>query len=1229
MATSGRLHSIDTFLGINDRRRRRPEETTGSSSPASSAQKFTKYIHGLDLLAHELYHPKNFLLAVKQEYLEWIEQATDELQQKTTEKAQRHKEILQHLTEQHLHPLAASSLVSEPSPTHLPHRAHQPPHPVHPAHPPHPPNHPPHLDTAPPTHASLFTPSVSARYHTLSKQHLNNYYQTNTPKLHPNNHVRPPKPRSKSRTAGPPASLTQRRLGKGKYRKWKQKKRAIHMQRPPTNTTVTTSGARSSTTPTLATDPYPTNHRFDSVTTTKDNISALPKKDYVWEVMSVMPSRADTNSVALQEEYKFSEEKNAWTRIVFPSKRPTDKRNALELEKWLTKNIHQVEQTIASKCSTAPNQQHWVPSVDIQMSTELPVLSTAVKELDRQLQACHDLTQQSTRHMPSWTMAASSSNDNTVVLKSLWRSTMVLMGDIVEWAKLQQGEKEFEYQAHSETIKTTKTAISESIERLKTAKYKYQQTCGKTDIMRRIEQKRLKQRANLLREYMTVGQEVSLLQQRVQDLLRDAFVSKKLALRKIHMFLSTVEMMIDQMNECIDNEPAHVFLFNNNQLTVMNEDKDDEADKASRDMDQKNGKKVGTSGKSTIKSKGGADAGKNSQNEDKTSSGSLNDAHNDDDEEENVEENDDDNDTDESDLNSDSEIDSIDDDHFDNDRNEKELAELNKPVIAITGSDLERLSKLQVKILELRHLIARLSSNKCFVLHAHAETQTDDMMLSLLKPNEEDEENGAPAEIPPAVLAHGVFLQLYKLWRTHGVKPMHVFGKLDDDGSGYVDEKEFRIGLSRHFNIELTQAQVNGVYGILDSDGSGSIEHKEFSRAVKKAGKKGSASEFNPLLVNENDALKKPVQSYHIPPCFKHLLNAVPSNYSPMAVTLSVAHRLIWKIFGYATKRLNSRDGIRLPELIIDYFILTFHEPHAAQVRIVDFLTALYKQEKEMKKMSHNKKSNKTHKRRNSSKSIKAAHTQTEYSIRIETFLRLLKKCDEAAIEAESEAANHGANENYEIRAKSTDDVKQFVSVLCQLMKQTGSMHSFVEDHNTGLHYVGSDIARKLLRDLPSYRMGEDTIKGMINDDLNQHSKMMAQSEESEQLEMIDVDDVLRLAMSLWYEERKRAQKMLEVMFVDGDEDGDGYLTLDEFRNMIQKVDSKRSGVEVTHMYREAMALTSKGPNGGGGSGGGGGITPDAFAVVGLRHGLLVQPIQRVEAPMEIELEEVGEVKED
>jgi uncharacterized spore protein YtfJ len=86
---------------------------------------------------------------------------------------------------------------------------------------------------------------------------------------------------------------------------------------------------------------------------------------------------------------------------------------------------------------------------------------------------------------------------------------------------------------------------------------------------------------------------------------------------------------------------------------------------------------------------------------------------------------------------------------------------------------------------------------------------------------------------------------------------------------------------------------------------------------------------------------------------------------------------------------------------------------------------------------------------------------------------------------------------------------------------------------------------------------------------------------------------------------------------------------LDEFRNMIQKVDSKRSGVEVTHMYREAMALTSKGPNGGGGSGGGGGITPDAFAVVGLRHGLLVQPIQRVEAPMEIELEEVGEVKED
>ena len=37
---------------------------------------------------------------------------------------------------------------------------------------------------------------------------------------------------------------------------------------------------------------------------------------------------------------------------------------------------------------------------------------------------------------------------------------------------------------------------------------------------------------------------------------------------KIHMFLSTIQMMLDQMNECIDNEPSHIFMFKNDKPRV-------------------------------------------------------------------------------------------------------------------------------------------------------------------------------------------------------------------------------------------------------------------------------------------------------------------------------------------------------------------------------------------------------------------------------------------------------------------------------------------------------------------------------------------------------------------------------------------------------------------------------------------------------------------------------------
>ena len=1142
---SGRLDTIDKYLCLHKYKRPRSQPEDSHTSPASSSQKFTKFILGLDLLAHELYHPKKFLLSVKQEYLQWIEQAEQELEQRNKHKEQR---SVQHQPEMKTHTKLTSQqqllqLQLQQQASFI------------------------NIEQQHNTTKHLQPPPI------LSRDEMPQFHATAPPKKFNTG-------TSKPILRGPPASLTRRRA----ISRRTNTRTRTRTQTPRSTNRPNTSSSINSFLSTSSTD------TSFSASKSNDNYSNYPtseilKADYVYEKMSVMPSARDSKSVALRDEYIYSEKEDAWKRIVFPSKIPTDKRNATELETWFTNKIQQVDQELNTKGDDGP----WVASVQKQMSKELPVLSLAVRELERQLTACHISAKNATKGRPGWTMHGANNENNATydngnqnrngkndgahhvdVLKSAWRGTVIMMGDVVEWAKLQQAENELTYAAQNDVIESVRAAKTDSLQRLKEAQQRYAATCGKTDVMRRINEQRENTREQVLREYLKVGLEVSALQQNVQDLLRDEHISKKLNMGKIHMFLSTIEMMIDQMNECVDNEPAHIFLFRNHQT--------------------KNGQII-----------------ENDANDDievtESESNILKEDHwNDDDEEEEEEEDDEDDDDEEEEEEEEEDDEDLEDDEREDD------PELHKPTIEVRQDDIQRLATLNIKIMELRHLIARLTSTSCFRIHSEAGTQTDDMLLGSAAKNENNTDGSTspivPEELRPSVLAHGVFIQLYNMWRSHGVKPMHVFGRLDADGGGSVDQKEFRLGLSRHYKIDLSKLQVDAVYSILDADGSGTIEHKEFSRAVKSAGRGVPKEQREKSTKGKGKVTIEEKPSYVVPACMKNLLSAVPDNYTPMNVTLQTVHLLIWQVYGYAAQRLNgSQDGrIRLPEIITDYFVLKFQEPHAAQVRVVDFLTAVH---------SFGNSSGTSGSGSGGSGSGNASH-----SIRVDGFLRLLEKSNQATQEAERNAIAHGKDVN-NIRPKGTDDCKHFTTVLRQLTKHLGSMHAFVENYDTGLHVVDAPTARRVLRDMPSYRMVSDDLRKSVNDTIDQSSQMMAsqsghkQGEFREQIEMIDVDDVLHLAMSLWYEERKRAKKRLEDMFVDGDENDDGFLTLDEFRDLIEKVDPRRSGVEVTHMYREALSLTVTRSMSGGKVSSvstSGGITPGAFATIGIRHGLLVMP---------------------
>ena len=374
------------------------------------------------------------------------------------------------------------------------------------------------------------------------------------------------------------------------------------------------------------------------------------------------------------------------------------------------------------------------------------------------------------------------------------------------------------------------------------------------------------------------------------------------------------------------------------------------------------------------------------------------------------------------------------------------------------------------------------------------------------------------------------------------------------------------------------------MFSFLGCTGNDAINHKEFSRAIKRAGNgglKSNSMSSRPSTRSSGSGRHsrggEKVAAYVIPPGFRSLLLVVPTDYIPVSLTLPVAHRLIWQIYTFAAQRFCG-NMIRLPEIIFDYFVLNYNEAHAAEVRAVDFLTA-------------------------------TKLVATGKSMRVDTFVHLLGRAD--AIAEETTAANAVADDSggggggggrrrrkMKKRPNGSEEANYFISVFNELLREVGSVHLFLEDHQSGLHMVETLTARRVLQNLPAYKVASDDQKENLDVDLDDHSLIMGAHASANTQEMISVDDVMHLAMSLWQDERKTVQELLQKLFIDADDNDDGFLTLDEFRNMIAKIDPKRPAIGVARMYREALALSPMG---------GGGLTPEAFAAIGIKHGLLLQ----------------------
>ena len=62
---------------------------------------------------------------------------------------------------------------------------------------------------------------------------------------------------------------------------------------------------------------------------------------------------------------------------------------------------------------------------------------------------------------------------------------------------------------------------------------------------------------------------------------------------------------------------------------------------------------------------------------------------------------------------------------------------------------------------------------------------------------------------------------------------MSMFKQWDYDGSGTVDQKEFRKAM-KALGLDVPRKEVDGLFDSFDPDGGGSIEYNELNKALKR-----------------------------------------------------------------------------------------------------------------------------------------------------------------------------------------------------------------------------------------------------------------------------------------------------------------------------------------------------------------------------------------------------------
>ena len=62
---------------------------------------------------------------------------------------------------------------------------------------------------------------------------------------------------------------------------------------------------------------------------------------------------------------------------------------------------------------------------------------------------------------------------------------------------------------------------------------------------------------------------------------------------------------------------------------------------------------------------------------------------------------------------------------------------------------------------------------------------------------------------------------------------LDVFRRLDSDGSGEVDRREFHHGIRTTLTGEFTKAEVDDVFNAIDESGDGKISYRELQRTLR------------------------------------------------------------------------------------------------------------------------------------------------------------------------------------------------------------------------------------------------------------------------------------------------------------------------------------------------------------------------------------------------------------